>query len=86
MPGLDGTGPEGVGPMTGGRRGFCGPYRMGAAVAPYGDWRWAGYGPLFDTRQSREQELDLLRSEAKSLRKSLEGIHARIRGLASERQ
>jgi hypothetical protein len=24
MPGRDGTGPMGVGPMTGGRRGFCG--------------------------------------------------------------
>jgi hypothetical protein len=35
MPGLDGTGPAGMGPMTGGARGWCNPYN-----APY-----AGYGP-----------------------------------------
>ena len=34
MPGLDGTGPLGEGPMTGGGRGFCNPY-----------WRpWYGRG------------------------------------------
>src|SRR4030042_920091 len=26
MPGLDGTGPQGMGPMTGRARGFCSPY------------------------------------------------------------
>ena len=26
MPGLDGTGPRGMGPMTGGARGWCNPY------------------------------------------------------------
>lgn len=26
MPGFDGTGPRGMGPMTGGGRGFCNPY------------------------------------------------------------
>ena len=26
MPGLDGTGPAGMGPMTGGARGVCNPY------------------------------------------------------------
>jgi hypothetical protein len=35
MPGFDGTGPAGMGPMTGGRRGWCNPYN-----APY-----AGYRP-----------------------------------------
>jgi len=33
MPGFDGTGPSGQGPMTGGGRGFCAmPYR---AYGPY---------------------------------------------------
>lgn len=27
MPGLDGTGPRGLGSMTGGARGLCNPYR-----------------------------------------------------------
>jgi hypothetical protein len=34
MPGFDGTGPAGMGPMTGGGRGWCTPYRS----------RYAGYG------------------------------------------
>ncbi len=29
MPGFDGTGPRGMGPMTGGARGWCNPYNAG---------------------------------------------------------
>jgi len=29
MPGMDGTGPMGMGPMTGGGRGWCNPYYGG---------------------------------------------------------
>jgi hypothetical protein len=39
MPGFDGTGPAGMGPMTGGARGWCNPYSplpIGAGFAPYG--------------------------------------------------
>ena len=53
MPGFDGTGPRGMGPMTGGGRGFCaGPWavpwprytRMGA-YPPYGvPWGIPYYG------------------------------------------
>jgi hypothetical protein len=32
MPGFDGTGPRGMGPMTGGGRGFCSPWGIGAAM------------------------------------------------------
>jgi hypothetical protein len=35
MPGFDGTGPGGMGPMTGGGRGFCSPGGVGAASAGY---------------------------------------------------
>lgn len=31
MPGFDGTGPRGMGPMTGGGRGFCSPWGIGAS-------------------------------------------------------
>jgi len=34
MPGFDRTGPRGLGPMTGGGRGFCNPY-MGGMRAPF---------------------------------------------------
>jgi hypothetical protein len=40
MPGFDGTGPRGMGPMTGGGRGFCNPYSpLGAGgFAPPAYW------------------------------------------------
>lgn len=49
MPGFDGTGPRGMGPMTGGRRGFCSPWGVGAAlrggmVPPYLGVPYAPYG------------------------------------------
>jgi hypothetical protein len=44
MPGFDGTGPRGMGPMTGGGRGFCSPWGIGAAFAGYGMPARAGYG------------------------------------------
>ncbi|HIE17084.1 MAG TPA: hypothetical protein EYP71_02705 [Dehalococcoidia bacterium] len=52
MPGFDGTGPMGLGPMTGGGRGFCSPWGIGAALRRYGFSgstisaipRWMGYG------------------------------------------
>ncbi len=40
MPGFNGTGPMGMGPMTGGGRGFCNPY--GRAYAGYGAYPMAG--------------------------------------------
>jgi hypothetical protein len=39
MPGFDGTGPMGAGPMTGGARGFCDP-----AYAGSGPWYGRGFG------------------------------------------
>lgn len=35
MPGFDGTGPAGMGPMTGGGRGFCASLRPGMAAQPF---------------------------------------------------
>ena len=54
MPGFDGTGPRGMGPMTGGGRGFCSPWGQGRrrgfgiGVVPHrmaGRWaaRWMPY-------------------------------------------
>ena len=53
MPGFDGTGPRGMGPMTGGGRGFCAvplpaawpAYRGRGAYTPYGlPWGRPYYG------------------------------------------
>ncbi len=44
MPGMDGTGPRGMGPMTGGARGWCNPYSpLGAGGYPYGGF--GAYAP-----------------------------------------
>ena len=46
MPGFNGTGPQGLGPMTGGARGYClDPAQAGPAVGfGYGRGRRAGRG------------------------------------------
>ena len=49
MPGFNGTGPAGMGPMTGGGRGYCNPSQIAYGPAPAsapGYWG-AGYGRGF---------------------------------------
>lgn len=93
MPGLDGTGPRGMGPMTGGGRGFCNPWGIGAART-YGFPRWAyaspyygayGFGP-FAPRMTGERELEFLKTEAEALRQELKVLEDRIGQLSAERE
>jgi len=97
MPGFDGTGPRGMGPMTGGGRGFCSPWGIGAASRPYGRFQGMGYGyPYYGAApavpgvapfvppMTREQELDFLRSQAEAMKEQLDQIDARIRELETE--
>jgi hypothetical protein len=92
MPGFDGTGPRGMGPMTGGGRGYCSPWGIRAGWPSYGVRGWAGhgYGYGYPARRfglgavPREQEMEYLKSEADALRRTLEGIEARIRDLAQK--
>jgi hypothetical protein len=44
MPGFDGTGPGGYGPMTGGGRGYCAPGYGGAFRRGFGGGYGGGYG------------------------------------------
>ncbi|ODS40261.1 MAG: hypothetical protein A7315_09130 [Candidatus Altiarchaeales archaeon WOR_SM1_79] len=45
MPGFDGTGPRGLGPLTGGGRGFCSP---GVSPAPvYAQTPMVGQAPVY---------------------------------------
>jgi len=98
MPGFDGTGPMGMGPMTGGGRGFCSPWGIGAART-YGFPRRTGYAypyygprPFFSSatpfapRMSREQETDFLKNEADALREQLKELEARISQLSTEKK
>ena len=92
MPGFDGTGPMGMGAMTGGGRGFCNPRggsmrqytfprRRGYAFPRYGDY---GFRP-FVPRVSREQELEFLKSEAQTLRDELKELETEIGKLSAEK-
>jgi len=47
MPGFDGTGPAGRGPMTGGGRGWCNPY------LPYRYPAYRAYPPAFGLGRPR---------------------------------
>jgi hypothetical protein len=49
MPGFNGTGPAGMGPMTGGARGYCNPSQIayGPALASAPGYWGAGYGRGF---------------------------------------
>jgi uncharacterized protein DUF5320 len=47
MPGFDRTGPQGMGPMTGGARGRCNPSGTGMAAGGYGYGRGMAYGRNF---------------------------------------
>jgi len=95
MPGFDGTGPMGMGPMTGGGRGFCSPW----GIRAYGTPRWRGYGyPYYATGQfvpgvmpyasqiSNEQELGFLKQQAEAMKAELKDIQARIKELAKEKK
>ena len=95
MPGFDGTGPMGMGPMTGGGIGFCSPRGMGAAQGAYGFRRWAGY-PYYGFRpfspgavpfappMSRGQELDALKAQSEALTQQLSDMQRRIDELEKE--
>lgn len=92
MPGLDGTGPRGMGSMTGGGRGFCSPWGIGAAPRGYRAYPRTGYGhpyysgvgispPFYGGSIPPTQELDFLRNQAQIAKGQLEQIEARIREL-----
>jgi len=82
MPGFDGTGPRGMGPMTGGGRGLCAmplprTWSRYAARAAYTRYAvpWSNLTP--------EQELGLLKNQAQASKEQLKQIEARIEELAN---
>jgi hypothetical protein len=93
MPGFDGTGPSGMGPMTGGGRGFCHPW--GAIPRHYGFPRPAYYAfPRYGTYGfrpfapwvNREQELEFLKGQAEALRGELREVETQIGKLSAEKE
>jgi len=84
MPGFDGTGPHGMGPMTGGGRGFC-------AVPLPPNWpilngrvAYHPYRLPFVPQVTREQELDFLKTQAQAMRGQLKQIETSIHELEGE--
>ena len=92
MPGFDGMGPRGVGPMTGGGRGFCSPWGLGRGygstqIVPYPRAsQWAGItgATSYAPRMSRSEELDFLKNRTQAMKEQLEQIEARVQQLGSE--
>ncbi|MFC1914235.1 DUF5320 domain-containing protein [Chloroflexota bacterium] len=93
MPGFDGTGPMGMGAMTGRGRGFCSP--RGGGMRNYAFQRWApypyprygayGFRP-FAPRVGREQELEFLNGQAEALRDELKELETEIGKLSAEKK
>ena len=98
MPGFDGTGPRGMGPMTGGGRGFCAipwtanrpAYTTRRAAYPSYGMPYYGMGPItpgampFAPQMTHEQELEFLKNQAQAMREQLEQIEARVQQLGSK--
>ena len=96
MPGFDGTGPRGMGPMTGGGRGFCAiPIRpawpeyagMGLSMPYAAPWRMPYGGvPSFAPKIAREEEFEYLKGLAQSMRVDLQEMETRIQQIESKEE
>ncbi|MFO7627450.1 MAG: DUF5320 domain-containing protein [Candidatus Fermentibacteraceae bacterium] len=79
MPGRDGTGPMGMGAMTGRRMGFC----SGAGLGLRGMGRgrgWFSGTPVQGAASLLEDEQNYLKSRADALQAELESIRKRLSG------
>lgn len=93
MPGFDRTGPQGLGPMTGGARGYCNPWRGRMPRYAFPRWglftrpRFWGYGfPAYVPQMNRDQELEYLKSQAEILKSELENIESEISKLSVDKE
>jgi len=75
MPRGDGTGPMGLGPMTGTAAGFCAGYpAYGGGAYPYAP------------EVTPQQEAEFLKEQAKALQEELKSINERLGTLAKSAQ
>jgi hypothetical protein len=87
MPAFDGTGPMGLGPMTGGGRGWCHPYYagIGPSMTGYRYFQPFGWWGPYKAPSSPQEETRFWEDEAKMKRKELEEIEVRIRELEKDK-
>ena len=80
MPARNGTGPLGMGPMTGWGRGWCGGGRgMGRGFAGYGRFGMGqGFGGVWAAPVTPEMEEQALRQEMEMLRSRMDELQARL--------
>ncbi|MGB9791359.1 MAG: DUF5320 domain-containing protein [Thermacetogeniaceae bacterium] len=93
MPRGDGTGPMGLGPMTGRAAGYCAGFPAPGFMNPYGFGRWWGFGRGWNWRWamplypypfysvSPEQEATFLKRQAEILQEGLKSIEKRLKEL-----
>lgn len=84
MPGFDRTGPRGLGPMTGGGRGFCAPSLGNTGIA----YRRRGFSGAYGEASpylSTQAELELLKHEFALLQKELEVTEEKIRTMEEQK-
>jgi len=92
MPGFDGTGPNGMGPMTGGGRGYCSPWGIGAGTyayprrTPYAYPFYGAWGIGAGTYAYPRRALDFLKQQAEVLRDELNQIEAEIGKYTAEQK
>jgi hypothetical protein len=95
MPAGDGTGPSGMGPMTGRGAGYCAGYGApgyanpmpgrGFGYAPaWGAPPIGAYGP-YGAPPAPEQETEFLKTQAEWLKEQLDAISQRIAELEQEK-
>jgi hypothetical protein len=81
MPGRNGMGPMGQGPMTGGGRGWCGGAAQQMDLPQRGPGFRMGLAAGFPTGLSKDQELAALKWQAQSLEQALGNMKSRIQEL-----
>ena len=78
MPGLDGTGPKGYGPITGRGRGFCILKMPYTATEPITGFVGLSGRPVTCLQNSSEAELTCSRADVQRLRAVLDGLQRNI--------
>lgn len=79
MPARNGTGPRGMGPMTGWGRGWCAGGGLGRGFGGYGRFGMGrGFGGVWGAPVSPEMEEQVLRQEMDMLRSRMDELQARL--------
>ncbi|MFA5629446.1 MAG: DUF5320 domain-containing protein [Dehalococcoidales bacterium] len=84
MPGFDGTGPRGTGPMTGGGRGFCVMTESETTDSPPNKERGVDYADELSSTYEQRAEIDALKNEVKELKDTLAKIGSQIEKLVEK--